>query len=503
MKTRAATTWAGALRNPSAMIIANTGMQSVLRMGSNIVLARLLAPDAFALIAITSLILTGLQMVSDVGIAVIALREGEMSRENEHKLWTMQLLRGFFVGLLMLAAAVPIGWLYEDANLRDALIALALMPVLQGAQSLYPVLALGHRRLLPSTLLEIGSRMAGIVASILIAAFISPTVWSLVIGTLAGTAFSTIGSHFLAGYRPRFVIDRRYIANQWRYARWIQVSSTLYFLGGQVDKPLFPFLFGMTTLGIYGIGAALAAMPAQITQRWSASVFYPLTVQLLRGNDAARAQLLRVRTTMLLYTAVMTLTVVAISPTFFMLLYEPRYHAAAQFTQILAIGIFFDTAESSLRHMPLVEGVPQFEVWAVVVKLVAFVIAAAVVVALGGDAFSYTLAVAFGAVVGHLFMLSVCVRRGYLRAGLDLLLMSGLILAAALLYFAPLPRTSTLALLAEGATVVILAGTAMMLVFRRRGLPSLPAEPAPSTLREVAEEELGTSRHGPEPTATH
>ena len=56
----------------------------------------------------------------------------------------------------------------------------------------------------------------------------------------------------------------------------------------------------MTTLGVYGIGGAFAAIPAQITQRWSASVFYPLTPKLLRGAAEARGQLLHVRMTMLL-----------------------------------------------------------------------------------------------------------------------------------------------------------------------------------------------------------
>lgn len=474
------------------MIIASAAIQSVMRMGSNIVLARLLAPSAFAMITITMLVLTGITMISDVGIALTALREGGMSREDEHRLWTMQLVRGVLVGLLVAAAAVPIGWVYRDAQLTHVLLALALMPVLQGAQSLYPILALKDRRLLPSTLLELGSRVGGITLSILVA-FVSPTVWSLVIGTLAGVMFSIIGSHWLAGYRSRFVFDRAYIARQWRFSRWIQASSTLYFLGGQIDKPLFPFLFGMTTFGLYGIGAALAAMPTQITHRWSASVFYPLTTQLLLGGQAARAQLLRVRTTMLFYTAAIALTVVAISPSFFMLLYEPQYYEATRFAQILALAIFFDTAESSLRHMPLVESTPHYEVLAVVVKLVAFVAAAAIVVALGGDAFSYALAVIFGAVVGHLFMLTVCVRRGYVRAWPDMLLIATVIVAATVTYFLPLPRADVPALLIEGAVVGTASVAVVLFIYFRRGLPSLSAEPAPETLSEVAGDELGST----------
>ena len=117
------------------MIIASLLVQNILRVGSNVVLARLLAPSAFALMAITMLVLTGIQMVSDVGIAITALREGKMSEQDGAKLWTVQLVRGLGLAVVVAAIAVPVGWIYQDWRLRDILFALALLPVLQGAHS--------------------------------------------------------------------------------------------------------------------------------------------------------------------------------------------------------------------------------------------------------------------------------------------------------------------------------------------------------------------------------
>lgn len=482
--------WAWVVGNPSAMIIANTATQSVLRLVSNIVLARLLAPSAFALTAITSLVLTGIQMVSDVGIAITALREGEMSRDDEDRLWSMQLARGIGVSLAVAAAAVPVGWIYGNPQLRDVMFALALMPVLESAQSLYPVLALTHRRLLPSTLVELGGRVVAMATSILVA-LVSPTVWALVIGTLVATGGGTLAGHVMSGRWPRFVLDRAYIARQWRFARWIQTSSSLTFAGGQVDKAAFPFLFGMPALGVYGIGATLAGMPSQVTGRWSASVFYPMAVRSLRGDRAERARLMAVRTTMLLYTAIAAVAVMAGASAFFLLLYQPRYQAAAGIAAILAAGTFFEVAESSLRHLPLVEGAPQFEVWAVLVRLAAFGVAVGVVYLAGAGIAGYALAYVAGLAASHLFMLGTCVRRGYLRPGLDLLLVAALAGAGMLIHLLPFRVAGPVGLVAQGAAVAAVAGAAVLLVYWRRGLPSLPAEPAPAVLRDVAEEDLG------------
>ena len=483
--------WSKVLRNPSAMIIANTATQSALRLVSNIILARLLDPSAFALTAITALILTGIQMVSDVGIAITALREGEISRDDEDRLWTLQLVRGVGVGILVAVVAVPVAWIYHDTRLRGVLFALALMPALQGAQSLYPILALAHRRLLPSTLVELGGRIVAMTTSILVA-LISPTVWSLVVGTLLAVAFTTLASHMLSGRLPHFILDRDYIRRQWRFSRWIQTSSTLSFVGMQIDKALFPFLFGMTALGLYGIGATFAAIPAQITQRWSSSIFYPLTVQLLKGDAKARAQLLSVRATMLLYSTIVTLGVMAISPSFFLLLYQPRYHAAAAFAEILAIGTFFEVAESSLRHMPLVEGTPHFEVLTVLVRLAAFSIAILVVHFTGAGVLSYALSYVIGLAASYGFMVVASVRRGYLRPGLDIILTAVLAVAATALYVLPIPNGSTIGLGLQAMVVAATSAVALALVYLRRGLPSLPAEPANETLLETAEDDLGT-----------
>lgn len=491
MKAQLTNAWLKALSNPSALIIANTGAQSVLRLLSNIILARMLAPSAFALTAITALVLTGIQMVSDVGIAITALREGEMTRDDEDRLWTMQLIRGAVVGLIVIIVAAPVGWIYQDERLRDVLLALSLMPIMLGAQSLYPILALGHRRLLPSTLVEVGGRVITMTVSILVA-IVSPTVWSLVIGTIFASAFGVIASHALAGRAPRFLFDKQYIKRQWRFARWIQTSSTLTFVGMQIDKALFPFLYGMTSLGIYGIAATFAAIPSQVTQRWSSSVFYPLTVQLLKGDAGARGRLINVRATMLIYFTIVSLTVMAVSPSFFILLYEPQYHTAAYISEILAIGTFFELSESSLRHFPLVEGTPQYEVWTVIVRLVAFVISVFVVHNTGGGIAGYALSYVIGLAGSHLFMLIICVRRGNLRPNLDLFLSIILISTATIIYKLPLPNANKYFLIFQALAFSSVGGVAMLIVYLKRGLPSLPAEPADATIREAAREELGT-----------
>lgn len=481
--------WARVVGNPTTIIVASVALQSVLRLMSNVVLARLLAPNVFALVSITTLVLVGIHMVSDVGIAIAALREGKMSQGDEDRLWTMQAARGFGISIVVATVALPVGWLYNNDQLRNALLVLALSPIIDGLKSLFPVLALADRRLLPSTVIELGGRVVSIFSSILIA-FVSPTIWSLVIGTLISMVASTIASHLFAGRWPRIIIDRAYISRQWQFARWIQTSSSLTFAGAQIDKAVFPFLFGMSALGVYGIGATLAAMPSQVTQRWSSSIFYPLAVEFLRGDANARAQLIAVRTTMLIYTSVITLAVMAISPPFFLLLYATRYHDAAAIAVILGAGTFFEVAESSLRHLPLVEGTPHYEVWTVLIRMAAFAIGVGFVILTGSGIPGYALSYVGGLAASHLFMLIVCVQRGYVRPNLDLMLIVGLAATGLAFYLMRLIHFSMFELIGEGAVIALLACAAVFLIYQRRGLPSLSAQLTPPVVRAAVEDEL-------------
>ncbi|MFT3976820.1 MAG: oligosaccharide flippase family protein [Sphingomonas bacterium] len=446
-----------------------------MRLASNILLARLLLPDAFAMVSISVLILTGVEMVSDVGIAIMALRHGTLDAEREARLWTMKFIRGIGLALFVFAIAGPIAHLYHNEELGHVVRALSLVSALQGAQSLYPILALQRRDLRPSFYIDVGGRVIGTMTSVGFA-IASPTVWAIVAGMLVQSVFAVLASHIMAGRRPRFVFDPAFMRGEWRGGRWIQLASTLTLIGMQIDKALFPLLFGISVFGLYTIGSTFALIPAQITQKWSASVFYPLMTTMLKQGEAARSQLLRIRFAMLLYSAVITTAMAAVAPSFFILLYKPIYHEAARFAQLLALGVFFDVAESSLRHFPLVDGTYRYEVQPVVLRILMFLILAMGFHALGGGAASYALSYVLAMAISYFFMLTIDTHRGYLRPYADLRLAGAVLMVQLLIYALPLPRMTWVVAMMTGFAVAVVAGAALLAIYARYGFPSLSAD---------------------------
>src|SRR5258706_9299249 len=92
----------------SVWTIAGYGAGQVLRLAGNLVLARLLYPEAFGLMALVSVFLQGLAMFSDIGIgpSIIQSRRGdELAFLNTA--WTIQVVRGIVLWVVSMAGAAP------------------------------------------------------------------------------------------------------------------------------------------------------------------------------------------------------------------------------------------------------------------------------------------------------------------------------------------------------------------------------------------------------------
>ena len=96
-------------------------LSQVLRLGGNLLLTRLLFPEAFGLMTTLMVINTGLVMLSDVGIEQAVIRSEHAEDERFlNTAWSLQVMRGFGLWLVTLALAYPFAQLYEHPELALA-----------------------------------------------------------------------------------------------------------------------------------------------------------------------------------------------------------------------------------------------------------------------------------------------------------------------------------------------------------------------------------------------
>ena len=113
------------------------GTSYAIRLLSTLILTRLLAPEVFGLMSLAWVFLTALAMLSDVGTVPSVIRSPRGDDPDFlDTAWSVQAVRGFCLGILVLLLAWPVSRLYDEPQLFPILCAVSVLPVLQGLGSI-------------------------------------------------------------------------------------------------------------------------------------------------------------------------------------------------------------------------------------------------------------------------------------------------------------------------------------------------------------------------------
>lgn len=314
--------------------VAGQGM----RLASNLILTRLLFPEAFGLMSLVTMVMIGLTMFSDVGIgpSILSSRRGDDPRFLDTA-WTVQVARGGLLWLATCALAWPLAQVYRAPDLAQILPVAGLTLVIAGFNPTRIETANRHLALGRVTMLDLVAQLCGILAMVALAVGLQ-SVWALVWGNLLG-AMVKLGLTWalLPGHRNRLGWDRDSARELIHYGGWIFLSTVAGFVLTQGDKAILGRYLSLDSLGIYSVGFFLASFPMMLAAAVVGRVFIPIYREVaLDGSDGVRRRLRRMRMGMtgvvLALLSVMALAGVPLVH----LLYDQRYAAAGAVVVVLA-----------------------------------------------------------------------------------------------------------------------------------------------------------------------
>ncbi len=336
-----AVTTYGRLGVQAGWVVAPFVVGLVLRLATNIILARLLAPEIFGLMLIVNMLRTGAELLSDIGIGQSVVRAKRYpDRSFLDTAWTLQVGRGALLTLVMLALAYPLASLYGP-EFKPILLTVSVIFLLTGLQS--PALFLMQRNmeLRPKAALEVIVTFFQCTSTIALAYFL-PSVWALVWGLLLSTAFGSALSYAFGERRiPRLVLHREHVHEIVHFGKWVFLATLIYFAASSADRAFFGAVLPMAAVGIYSVARTFSDMVGQLAQRLGALLVFP-KISNLRAQDQAMAGRVRqARRHTLALVALGMGVAVAGADAFILLFYDPRYHAAAFMLPVLLFGAWF------------------------------------------------------------------------------------------------------------------------------------------------------------------
>ena len=322
----------------------------VLRLGSNLVMTRLLLPEAFGLMAMVSTAIAAINLFTDIAVARSIVREPDGdSTVFLQTAWTVKNVRGLGVVALMLAAAAalwllapglaPSGTVYADPRLPGLLAVASLTVVLGQLSSTNQALARRRMMFWLPTVQQLSAQIASIAAMILFAR-IQASPWALLFGMLTGSLVASVLSHVIfpgPPMRPHWNAD--VAARLWSFGKWIIGSSALTFLARYADRILLGALLDSTQFGLYAVAVIWVEAGATLIRQITDAVAYPAFSQIHRDRPEQIARLFRrfLRAVDMVCLGGMAAAVI-FGPILIRLLYRANYEPAASYVPFLALG---------------------------------------------------------------------------------------------------------------------------------------------------------------------
>ncbi len=227
---------------------------------SLLVLARLLSPADFGIVAIATSVLVIVEAILDLPLTQALVRIPAPSERMFATAFTLSLMRGTAISLLMIVVAWPMALFYNDPRLFPLVAVISIAPAMRSVISPRMVLFMQRfdfRREFALDLLAKGATLIFSVGVVLA----TDSYWGLAIGAVAGPTTSTIVSYIFAPMRPRLSLS------EWKYFQdmvgWNTVSQVLNSLNWQMDRLMLPRFTSLSTYGAFSVADNLAGIPYQ------------------------------------------------------------------------------------------------------------------------------------------------------------------------------------------------------------------------------------------------
>lgn len=314
--------------------------QRGLQFASNLILTRLLFPEAFGLMALATVFLVGLAMFSDIGIKPSIIRDPRGNEPNFlNTAWTIQVIRGFGLFVAGCLLAYPISLIYGQPILFPLLAVLSSTAAIAGFNSIQMLTAERDLDFRSLTFVQLCGQVISIVIMIALAYWFR-SVWSLVAGNVLGQLTSlALGHLMLRGHQHRFTLDPEIAKSIVHFGKWIFLSTIATYLGGEGLRAVQGGLISAAEFGILAIAYMIAAIPNELTLRLASSIGLPALSEAHRKDPSSMAGVLHKFRKRVLMLALFLITAVVFTSEFLItLLYDNRYHAAGAFVVAITLS---------------------------------------------------------------------------------------------------------------------------------------------------------------------
>ncbi|MBC7951776.1 MAG: lipopolysaccharide biosynthesis protein [Rhodospirillaceae bacterium] len=268
------------------------GMRWTLRgigVFSTLILARLLAPEDFGLVAMSMLLVGAVEVFSQTGQALALIRHPDPTREHFNTAWTLTIAMGAAVTLVLWLAAPLAETLFHEPRAVLAVRILSLRALVGGFENIGIVKFRKDLLFASEFKLQVAQRVINL-ASTLGLAFWLQNYWALVAGILGGRVLGVALSYLMHPYRPRLCLSK--LGDIGAFSVWMLIVHVAQFAQDKADEVAVGASTDTAAMGRYNVAADLAMAPTVELVLPMTRALFPIFSKLANEPEAlARAYL--------------------------------------------------------------------------------------------------------------------------------------------------------------------------------------------------------------------
>ncbi len=283
-----------------AVTLSSQAIKFVLQIGSTMVLARLLLPSDFGLIAMVTAIVGFVAMFKDAGLSMATVQRKDITHDQVSTLFWINVALSAAVMLVVAALAPAIAAFYSEPRLVWVTLALAGTMLFAGFTVQHQALLRRQMRFKALAVIEIVTMTVGIAVAIVMA-LVGFGYWSLVGMTAAAGLANALMVWVLCDWRPGQPKRDSGVGEMLRFGGNLTGFEFINYWARNADNVLIGYAWGSAYLGLYAKAYGLLLMPVKQVNAPISSVFVPVMSRLaddpIRYERAAK-RILRLMATL-------------------------------------------------------------------------------------------------------------------------------------------------------------------------------------------------------------
>jgi lipopolysaccharide exporter len=338
----------GALSLSSARLVVN-----LINALGIVVLARLLTPNDFGIVAIATTVLTVVASFTEVSLQPALVQCADPTDEHVDTVWTMMLLRSLLIFTAFAAAAWPLSLVYGDPRLFYVFVLTGVTGAFYDFANPRIVLATRYMSFMPLSKFQIYQKLFALVLTIVLAV-VFRNFWAMIIGNAIGAIASSLISYWIIPYRPRLTLSRA--SEIWGFSGWLFLNQICETLNWRFDQLAISFAVSKPNLGLYAMADNLAVIPTrEMTSPMSGALFAGI-VATKNKPGGLRRSFIRVQGLITMITAPLALGLAILARPAVLFILGERWRDCAVFVMIFAMAYLLGAFTSAVRPLAMAAG---------------------------------------------------------------------------------------------------------------------------------------------------